>query len=134
MRYSLHTKNTLLQAATSQPTKQSLQESIFSSTQEKLKNKKNPSLQKNKTSPTHNSRQTSPFTGYDILQMGSLTGQGRRRASANKVLPKAGVTNFYDNFVLIRTLVFQINSSAGTPRLRQYPKRWWQVYKKICSK
>jgi|JFJP01.1.fsa_nt_gi hypothetical protein len=44
------TKNTLLQAATSQPTKQSLQESVFSSTQEKLKNKKIPTLQKNKTS------------------------------------------------------------------------------------
>lgn len=35
-------KNTLLQAAISQPTKQSLQESIFSPTQEKLKNKKIP--------------------------------------------------------------------------------------------
>lgn len=45
-----HTKNTLSQAATSQPTKQSLQESIFSPTQKKLKNKKFPSLQKNKTS------------------------------------------------------------------------------------
>jgi hypothetical protein len=79
-------KNTLLQAATSQPTKQSFQESIFSPTQEKLKNKKNPSLQKNKTSPTHNPRQTSTLTGYDIMQMGGLTGQGRRRASANSRL------------------------------------------------
>ncbi len=43
--------------------------------------------------------------------------------TANKVLPKVGVTNFYDTFVLNRTLVFQINSSAKTPRLRQYPKR-----------
>jgi len=46
-----------------------------------------------------------------------------RRASGNKVLPKAGVTSFYDTFVLNRTLVFQINSCAKTPRLRQYPKR-----------
>ena len=45
-----HTKNTLLQAATLQPTNQSLQESIFSPPQEKLKNKKFPTLQKNKTS------------------------------------------------------------------------------------
>jgi len=43
--------------------------------------------------------------------------------TANKVLPKAGVTGFYDTFVLNQTLVFQINSSAETPRLRQYPKR-----------
>jgi len=38
-------------------------------------------------------------------------------------LPKAGVTNFYDTFVLNQTLVFQINSSAETPLLRQAPKR-----------
>lgn len=30
----------------------------------------------------------------------------------NKVLPKAGVTSYYDTFVLNQTLVFQINSSA----------------------
>ena len=47
---SPHTKNTLLQAATSQPTNQSLQESIFSPAQKKLNNKKSPTLQKNKTS------------------------------------------------------------------------------------
>lgn len=81
---SQRTKNTLLQAATSQPTKQSLQESIFSSTQEKLKNKKFPSLQKNKTSQPHNLRQTGTLTGYSIVQMDGLTGQGRRRASANR--------------------------------------------------
>ncbi len=96
---------------------------FFPPNQEKLKNKKFPSLQKNKTSLPHNPRQTSTLTGYDIMQMDGLTGQGRRRASANKVLPKAGVTNFYDTFVLNRTLVFQINSSAETPRLRQYPNR-----------
>lgn len=45
------------------------------------------------------------------------------RASGNKVLPKAGVSCFYDTFVLNQTFVFQINSSAETPRLRQYPKR-----------
>jgi len=50
MRYSPLIKNTLLQAATSQPTNQSLQESIFSLAQEKLKNKKFSTLQENKTS------------------------------------------------------------------------------------
>ncbi len=49
-----------------------------------------------------------------------------RRATDNKVLPKAGVTCFYDTLVLNRTLVFQINSSAETPRLRQYPNRYGQ--------
>ena len=80
---SPHTKNTLLQAATSQPTKQSLQESIFSPIQEKLKNKIIASLQKNKTSLPHKPRQTNTLTGYDIMQIDGLTGQGRRRASAN---------------------------------------------------
>ena len=44
------TKNTLLQFAQGNRTKQKLQESIFSPTQIKLKNKKFPPLQKNKTS------------------------------------------------------------------------------------
>ena len=35
--------------------------------------------------------------------------------TANKVLPKAGVTGFYDTFVLNRTFVFQINCSAEMP-------------------
>ena len=51
---SPHTKNTLLQAATSQPTRQGLQESIFSSSKIKSKNKKSSHLKKNKTLLTHN--------------------------------------------------------------------------------
>ena len=91
---SQRTKNTLLQAATSQPTKQSLQESIFSSTQEKLKNKKFPSLQKNKTLLPHNPIQTSTLTDYAILLIDELTGQRRRRASANMGLAKVAVQCF----------------------------------------
>lgn len=62
------TKNTLLQAATSQPTNQSLQESIFSSTQEKLKNKKSPTLQKNKTS-FHRTVQTLTDTALNVNRL-----------------------------------------------------------------
>ncbi len=47
---SPHTKNTLLQAASSLPPNQSLQESIFSPTQEKIKKQKIPLPKKNKTS------------------------------------------------------------------------------------
>ena len=124
---SQRTKNTLLQAATSQPTKQSLQESIFSSTQEKLKNKKFPSLQKNKTSQPHNLRQTGTLTGYSIMQMDGLTGQGRRRASANMGLASCVVT------CLNSSVVFQINFCAGLtvlcheiPHERQAQKRYGQ--------
>jgi len=53
--------------------------------------------------------------------------------TANKVLPKAGVTCFYDAFVLNRTLDFQINSCAETPRLRQYPKRYVPYYPAVSS-
>lgn len=54
MMKSPYTKNTHLQAASSQSTNQSLQESIFSLTQEKLKNKKSPPKMKNKTLPPNN--------------------------------------------------------------------------------
>jgi len=65
----------------------------------------------------------------NLLQ--TLTGQWNliqttEARTANKVLPKAGVTGFYDTFVLDQTLVFQIKSSAETPRLRQYPNRCQQ--------
>jgi len=42
----------------------------------------------------------------------------------NKGLPKAGVTSDYYSFVLNQTLVFQMNDSAETPRLRQAPNRY----------
>jgi hypothetical protein len=117
-------KNTLLQAATSQPTKQSLQESIFSPTQEKLKNKKSSHLQKNKTSQPHNPQQTSTLTGYDFTQTDTATGHGRRRASANKVLQQWGLTCFYETFVRKQTVVHLSNFGAKKPPLRQYPNRW----------
>lgn len=47
-----------------------------------------------------------------------------RRAAGNKGLPKAGVTSFYESFVLNRTLVFQMNGSAEMLRLRQAPNRY----------
>jgi hypothetical protein len=53
-------------------------------------------------------------------------------AAANKGLPKAGLTSFYDTFVLNRALVFQINDSAETPRLRQAANRWVQFF--FCPK
>jgi hypothetical protein len=55
---SHHTKNTHLQAGQGNRTDQSLQKSIFSPTQEKLKNKKFPLLQKNKTSQPHSPKLT----------------------------------------------------------------------------
>ena len=121
------TKNTHLQAATTQPTNQSLQESIFSPTPKKLKNKKFPLLQKNKTSQPHNPRQTSTLTGYDFIQKDDSTGHGRRRASANMVLPQWGVKSFYETFVVKQTAVHLLNFCAKNPPLRQYPNRYRSV-------
>jgi len=83
-----------LQASTSRPASQSLQESIFSPTQEKLKNKKSSFLQKNKTLQSHIPRLASTLTGYDFIQTEIVTGHGRRRASANSGFAKEGVQCF----------------------------------------
>lgn len=91
---------------------------------------------KSKKSASHRTRKVQTFvqTLTDIAMNVNRFGQNEckldtthlradRRATDNKVLPKAGVTCFYDTFVLNQTLVFQINSSPETPRLRQYPNR-----------
>lgn len=104
----LSRKNTLLKTAASQPTTKVFNRVFFSPPQEKFKNKKSP-LQKIKTSFQR-----------------SIQTLSDSRASGNKVLPKAGVPAIYETFVLNLTLFFQINGSAETPRLRQYPKRYLQ--------
>ena len=54
-------KNTLLQVAQATAEINTCKRVFFSPTQEKLKNKKNPSLQRNKTSQTHSPRQTATY-------------------------------------------------------------------------
>jgi len=43
--------------------------------------------------------------------------------TANKVLPKAGLNGFDWTFVQGSSAVLQLNFSAKSPRLRQYPNR-----------
>jgi len=106
---------------TSPSTDQSLQKSV------PAQPKKNfkiffPLLVKKLKHPTHKpTMQTADTYGHD-----NWTTEKEAHAH-NKGLPKAGVTSFYDNFVLNRTLVFLMNGSAKTPRLRQAPNRWWQL-------
>lgn len=79
---------------------------------------------------THLQAAQSRHTNQSLQKSVLLTNAGQtteKGAAGNKVLPKAGMTGFYDTFVLNRTLVFQINGSAETPRLRQYPNRWQQL-------
>jgi len=94
---SQRTKNTLFQAATSQPTMQSLQESIFYPTHIKLKNKKFPTLQKNKTS-FHRTVQTLTDTDLNAncfeksgCKLDTSTLRTDRRASGNSTYKKLAV-------------------------------------------
>ena len=97
MMKSLHTKNTLLQFAQGNRTNQKLQESIFSPSQEKLKNKKSPSLQKNKTS-FHRTVQTLTDTDLNAncfeksgCKLDTSTLRTDRRASGNSTYKKLAV-------------------------------------------
>ena len=51
--------------------------------------------------------------------------------TANSTYPKGGVSCFKDSLVVNQKLVFQINICAKTPRLRQYPNRYGQLYSDI---
>ncbi|MBK7389237.1 MAG: hypothetical protein IPI23_09280 [Bacteroidetes bacterium] len=90
-------KNTLLQFAQYNRTDQKLQESIFFSTQEKLKNKKSPLFQKNKTS-FHRTVQThtdidlnSNFFEKSGFKLDTSTLRTDRRASGNSGFKKLAV-------------------------------------------
>jgi len=85
-----HTKNTFLQIPQAIATNPKLQRRIFSSTQEKLKNKKSPTLQKNRTSQPHKPRQTSTLTGCDLTYTDSHLTRKAEGYSGNMGSPKAG--------------------------------------------
>jgi hypothetical protein len=121
---SRHTKAHTFASHTSQPTDQSLQKSVLFTYPRRNSIFFSPTLRcfyffatAQPTTDKHSDSLLQTLTGQCNL---TRTTEAR---TANKVLPKAGVTGFYDTFVLNRTIVFQINSSAETPRLRQYPNR-----------
>lgn len=123
-------KNTLLKNAQANAASNFFKRVFFSPTQENFF----PSLPflMNLFSPTHGLSRKPTMTAFNLncyLDRFVLTLDGNhhrtdRRASGNMGLPKAGVTSFYDSFVLNQTLVFQMNDSAETPRLRQAPNRY----------
>ena len=61
------------------------------------------------------------------MQTESLIDNEEEAQTPNKVLPKAGLNGFDWAFVQGSTLVLRLDFSAINPRLRQYPKRWWQL-------
>jgi hypothetical protein len=116
-------KNTLLQAATSNAETKACKRVLFFLSQEEIQ-LFFPTLRCFNffaTAQPATDKQSDSLS-QTITGQYNLT-QTTEARTANKVLPKAGVTGFYDTFVLNQTLVFQINSSAEMPRLRQYPNR-----------
>lgn len=118
-----------MQAAKANASTKACKRVFFLPPKEKLKNKKFATLKKNKTS-FHRTMQTLTYTalnvnrfGQSVCKLDTTHLRTDSRAAHNKGLPKAGMTSFYDSFVLNRTLVFQMNGSAEIPRLRQAPKR-----------
>jgi len=100
-----------LQAAASQPTKQSLQESIFSTTQEKLKNIKSPTLQKNKTS-FHRIVQTLTDITLNVNHFGQSASKldtsllrTDRRASGNSGFKKLAVQWLNEHLCFVSSAV-----------------------------
>lgn len=112
-------KNTHLQTAQSQPTSQSLQESIFYPDPTEIKNKKSFPSQKNKT--------------YNIERQRNINTE-KAALGGNKVLPKWREKCFYETFVLNSTAVILLNFSAEIPPLRQYPARCRQLKNNRLSK
>ncbi len=88
-------KNTLLQVAQANAETKTCKRVFFSPTQEKLKNKKFPSLLKNKTSQTHTPRQTDTnIHGRHLtaLYLRTLNGDTEdRRAATNSGFKKLAV-------------------------------------------
>jgi len=125
MKKQTHQKNTLLQAATSQPTNQNLQESIFFCRPKRNSIYFSPTLRCfnffASAQPTADNQLDSllqPLTGQCNL---TRTTEAR---TANKVLPKAGLNGFDWIFVQGSIFVLRLNFSAKNPRLRQYPNRY----------
>jgi len=89
-----------------------------------------PSFLKNLLPPTHGLIRNPTLTVFEVnrsvdsvCRLDTTPLRTDRRASGNKVLPKAGLNGFDWAFVQGSTFVLRLNFCAKNPRLRQYPKR-----------
>jgi len=112
-------KNTLLKVAQANAENKTCKSVFFSPTQEKLKNKKSPTLQKNKTS-----FQCTLQTLADIASIINIFGQSMhklgtthirtdRGASGNTGLAKVVVSYSADTFVVNQSLVLRNNPEVS---------------------
>ena len=122
-------KNTLLQAATSNAETKACKRVFFSPPQEKLKNKKFPTLQKNKTS-FHRTVQTLTDIALNVNRLelsvcGLWTEPLRMNsmAAGNMVLANMAGDVQILSFVLLMNSSGRLNICASKPPHRQYPNR-----------
>jgi hypothetical protein len=122
-------KNTLLQASQRNCTSQSLQESIFSPTQEKLKNKNFPTLKINKTS-FQRTVQTLTDTTLNVnrirqsgCKLDNSTLRTDRRASGNSGFAKKRVQWLIEHPTSHQLLCYVDSFELRNPLLRKAAKR-----------
>jgi hypothetical protein len=120
-------KNTLLKNAQANATSNFFKRVFFSPSQEKLKNKKFPSLLKNKTSQPHSPRQTDTnIHGRHLTAQYLRTLHGDtddRRAATNSTLPKVAVSCFVGQFCGYINFSASMKVCAENRHLRKAPNR-----------
>ena len=72
-------------------------------------------------------------THHDTTKMDRQTTYREEGRTANKVLPKAGLNGFDWTFMQGSTFVLRLNFSTKNSRLRQYPKRYLQLFENHYS-
>ncbi len=122
-------KNTLLQAATSNAETRACKRVFFSPTQEEIQIIYFPTLrffyfffQRTVRNLKDRSSILGDF-GKSVCKLDTTHFRTERRATDNIGFAKAGVTCFYDSFVLNQSSVLRLNGSAENPRLRKAAKR-----------
>jgi len=122
MKTAITHKNTLLHFAQNIAATKKCNRVFLSPSQEKLKNKKFPSLQKNKTSLPHSQRQTDPMTVYSLMQIACATNE-RIRAACNSVYVAIAGEVVNRRSVLLINFVLNGKESASNPLLHIHANR-----------
>jgi hypothetical protein len=117
-------KHTHLQTALANAQTKVCKSVCFSLTQEKMF-LKNSHAQKNKTLQSHNHTLTSTLTTSTLTLSERVTGQGRRRASANKgYTTMRGAVLRMTVLCWAEHLCFVLKFSGNNPALRVAPERY----------
>jgi len=122
MKTAITHKNTLFHFAQSTAATKKCNRVFLSPSQEKLKNKKFPSLQKNKNSLSHSPLKTDPMSVYSLMQTACSLSE-RIRAACNSVYMAIAGEVVTRRSVLLRNIVLNRQESASNPLLHIHAKR-----------